>query len=56
MIAFNKSLEEGIFPDVMKQADTISLHKAKSTEECNNYRPISLLLTLSKILENCGQG
>ena len=51
MIAFNKSLETGIFPEVMKQADTIPLHKSKSTEECNNYRPISLLLTISKILE-----
>ena len=37
VIAFNKSLENGIFPEVMKQADTIPLHKAKSTEECNNY-------------------
>ena len=51
MLVFNKSLEEGMFPELMKQADTIPLYKAKSTEDCNNYRPISLLLTISKILE-----
>ena len=50
-IVFNKSLEEGKFPELMKQANTIPLYKTKSTEDCNNYRPISLLLTLSKILE-----
>ena len=51
MLVFNKSLEEGMFPDLMKQANTIPLYKTKSTEDCNNYRPISLLLTISKILE-----
>ena len=51
MLVFNKSLEEGMFPDLMKQVDTIPLYKAKSTEDCNNYQPISLLLTISKILE-----
>ena len=51
MLVFNRSLEEGMFPELMKQVDTIPLYKAKSTEDCNNYRPISLLLTISKILE-----
>ena len=50
-LVFNKSLEEGKFPELMKQANTIPLYKSKSTEDCNNYQPISLLLTLSKILE-----
>ena len=50
-IVYNKSLEEGKFPKLMKQADTIPLYKANNTEDCNNYRPISLLLTMSKILE-----
>ena len=35
----------------MKIADTIPLYKAKERNTTNNYRPISLLLTLSKILE-----
>ena len=51
MLVFNKSLEEGMFQDLMIQADTIPLYKAKTTEDCNNYQPISLLLTISKILE-----
>ena len=36
-VVFNKSLEEGKFPGMMKQADTIPLFKSKSTEDCNNY-------------------
>ena len=50
-IIFNKSLTEGKFPDKMKLADIIPLHKSKSTQDCNNYRPISLLITISKLLE-----
>ena len=50
-IIFNKSLNEGTFPDKMKLADIIPLHKSKSTHDCNNYRPISLLITMSKLLE-----
>ena len=53
-IIFNKSLVEGIFPDLMKTADVIPLHKGGNPHLLDNYRPISLLLTLSKILrENC---
>ena len=51
VIIFNRSMEEGVFPDAMKIADTVPLHKAKCSEDCNNYRPISLLLTISKVLE-----
>ena len=50
-IAFNKSLEEGVFPNLMKDADTVPLFKSKCRQDCNNYRPISLLITLSKLLE-----
>ena len=48
---FNKSLEEGIFPERMKTAKVVPLHKGNSREVVSNYRPISVLLTLSKILE-----
>ena len=50
-LIFNKSIEEGIFPSNMKKADVVPLHKSKDKHECSNYRPISLLLTLSKLLE-----
>ena len=50
-IIFNKSLEEGVFPTDMKKADTVPLYKSKDKDDKNNYRPISLLLTVSKLLE-----
>ena len=50
-IIFNKSLETGTFPDEMKKADVVPLYKSKAEYECTNYRPISLLLTISKLLE-----
>ena len=50
-IIFNKSLQSGIFPDLMKRADISPLFKSKLENDTNNYRPISLLLTISKILE-----
>ena len=50
-IIFNKSIEEGIFPEGMKKADIVPLYKCKDKQECLNYRPISLLITLSKLLE-----
>ena len=50
-IIFNKSLYEGTFPDKIKLEDITPLHKSKSTHDCNNYRPISLLITISKLLE-----
>ena len=50
-IIFNKSLTEGVFPEAMKKAYVVPLYKANDQQETNNYRPISLLLTLSKLLE-----
>ena len=42
---------QGIFPTCMKLAKVILLYKSKDRKEKSNYRPISLLLTLSKLLE-----
>ena len=50
---FNKSLSQGVFPDIMKLAEVIPLHKNGDTHLVDNYRPISLLMTISKILEKC---
>ena len=47
----NKSFSEGKFPHAMKLADMYPLFKSKDRTEPNNYRLISLLLTLSKLLE-----
>ena len=48
---FNASLCLGEFSTTMKLAEVIPLYKGKSRELGSNYRPISLLITLSKILE-----
>ena len=50
-IIINKSLQEGAFPQMMKTAYVIPLFKSKDKLSKENYRPISLLLTLSKLLE-----
>ena len=48
---FNQSLRQGIFPEAMKIAEVIPLYKGKERYIESNYRPISLLTTMSKILE-----
>ena len=50
---FNSSLEQGIVPDKWKKANIIPVHKKGSKLQATNYRPISLLPTLSKVLERC---
>ena len=47
----NCSFETGIFPDCLKKATVIPLHKKKSKKDPSNYRPVSLLNSLSKIIE-----
>ena len=47
----NKSFLTCIFPDVLKEAKIIPIHKKGSKQEVGNYRPISLLPALSKIWE-----
>ena len=48
---FNLSMLEGKFPDMMKLAEVVPLYKSKEMYLLNNYRPISLLITISKLLE-----
>ena len=47
----NKSFHEGVFPEQMKLAKVIPVHKGGTKTDIGNYRPISLLNTLSKIYE-----
>ena len=47
----NKSLCEGIFPDLLKSAKVCPIFKKGNFDECGNYRPISLLSNIGKILE-----
>ena len=50
-VVFNKSIQFGIYPDLMKLAKVIPLHKGGLSSVPDNYRPISLLPVLSKVLE-----
>ena len=45
------SLSQGIFPEPLKCAKVIPLHKGGSRTKVTNYRPISLLSCFSKIFE-----
>ena len=47
----NACFQEGIFPDSLKIASVIPLHKEGEKSEPNNFRPISLLPTHGKTLE-----
>ena len=47
----NLSLKEGIFPEELKIANVIPLFKKDNAMVFNNYRPVSLLCTLSKVFE-----
>jgi hypothetical protein len=49
----NDSLSSGIFPQSLKRATIIPLFKSGDSSDINNYRPISTLPMLSKILEKC---
>ena len=53
----NQSLVTGIFPRQLKKAVVIPIYKGKNSDpnDFGNYRPISLLPTLSKIIEKIVQ-
>ena len=47
----NKSFQEGTFPEQMKLVRVTPIHKEGSKTNVDNYRPISLLNSFSKIYE-----
>lgn len=49
---FNLSVHTGTFPRVWKTAYVTPLHKGGDTSDLNNYRPISKLPYLAKLLES----
>lgn len=47
----NLSFQTGVFPERFKIANIHPIHKGGDRDSVNNYRPISVLPALSKILE-----
>ena len=47
----NLSFECGLFPVILKIANLAPIYKKGDLLECNNYRPISLLSNVSKIIK-----
>ena len=50
-VIINKSIQTVIVPDSLKIAKVIPIYKAKEKDNFSNYRPISLLTSMSKITE-----
>ena len=50
-IIMNKSLSEGVVPQDMKIAKVVPIYKSKDHQKFTNYRPISLLPAMSKVME-----
>ena len=50
---YNKSLTNGKYPSPWKIANITPLHKKNEQSETKNYRPISLLCNVGKVMEKC---
>ena len=51
-LIINTSIVTKVFPKPWKHSIIIPIHKSGGIEEPTNFRPINLLPSLSKILEN----
>ena len=47
----NLWLNQGKFPTILKIAKVIPVHKTGDKSECDNYRPVSLISNISKLIE-----
>ena len=50
---FNMSLSHGSVPAIWRKANITPIHKDEDPSLPANYRPVSLLCILSKVLERC---
>lgn len=51
-IIFNLSFQEGVFPKIWKVAKVVPIFKGGDNQLVSNYRPISILPVLAKVLES----
>ena len=47
----NLSFNKGVFPSSLKLGKVIPIHKKGDTQDSNNYRPMSLLSNLCKLIK-----
>ena len=47
----NKSIQNGQFPDILKIAKLLPIHKGGTKDNPSNYRPVSILPVISKLIE-----
>ena len=47
----NQTIKTGKYPDALKVGKVIPIHKGNSPDDPNNYRPITLLSGINKIME-----
>ena len=52
-MVFNRSLLQGYFPSNWKDPNVTAIHKKEDKLVPSNYRPISLLSQLGKVMERC---
>ena len=45
------SIQTGVYPDLLKVVKVVPIHKGGTTQDVNNYQPISLLSIFDKIME-----
>lgn len=50
-IIFNKSLSEGVFPDLWKLSYISPIYKSGMKADVRNYRPVSIICASAKIFE-----
>ncbi len=50
---FNKFIDLGRYPNILKIAKVVALHKGGDRSKVDNYRPISVLTHFNKIFEKC---
>ena len=50
-VLINKCLAKGVFLDFLKVSQVVPIYKDEDNSKADNYRPISLLPSISKIFE-----
>lgn len=51
VLLINEIFHHGIYPEILKIGKVIPLHKSGSTKGIDNYRPITMVSCLSKLIE-----